>query len=84
MKAKLDENIYSTMEDFARDVELVFANCRKFNPPTTAPTVCADVVEKVFKKEWMKAMEKRLTPAEKRSLTAVMNKLQHDPLYVST
>lgn len=78
MKNKLDKSQYATMEEFAKDVELIFANCRAFNPPTTPPTVCADVVEKAFKKEWVKAMEKKLSASEKRSLVSVMNKLQGD------
>lgn len=70
------------MEEFAKDVMLIFANCRQFNPPTTDPTVCADIVEKAFKKEWAKAMEKKLSASEKRSIIAVMNKLQNDNKYV--
>ena len=78
MKTKLDEGQYLTMEEFASDVNLVFANCRQFNPPTTDPTLCADAVEKQFKKEWTKALEKKLTFQEKRSVQAVMNKLVHE------
>ncbi|THH09339.1 hypothetical protein EW145_g2091 [Phellinidium pouzarii] len=78
MKARLDRSEYSTMEEFASDVELVFANCRLFNPPTTDPTICADIVEKVFKKEWTKAMEKKLSFQEKRQLLAIMTKLATD------
>ena len=75
MTQRLNEGKYSTMEDFQKDVELVFSNCRKFNPPTTYPVNCADVVEKVFKKEWAKVIEKKLSFAEKRSLQAQMNQL---------
>lgn len=69
---KLGAGSYTYMEDFARDVELVFSNCRKFNPPGTYPTNCADAVEKVFKKEWSKAMEKKLACSEKRSLLSLL------------
>lgn len=82
MKSKLDKNQYGTMEEFAKDMDLIFANCRKFNPPTTPPTECAEVVEKAFKKEWTRAMEKKLIPSEKRSLTSIMSKLQGDNKYV--
>lgn len=78
MKTKLDQGLYSTMDEFANDVHLVLANCRKFNPPTTDPTICADIVEKLFRKEWAKAMEKKLSFQEKRSIQAVMNKLAHE------
>ncbi|KAI0660528.1 hypothetical protein C8Q70DRAFT_976084 [Cubamyces menziesii] len=75
---KLNEGKYSTMEEFARDVELVFQNCRIFNPPTTYPVMCADAVERVWKKEWAKAMEKRLSYAEKRSLQGLLKTLIND------
>ena len=78
MKAQLEQGHYNTMEEFASDVNLVFANCRTFNPPTTHPTLCADAVERAFKKEWVKAMEKKLTFQEKRSLQGVMTKLIND------
>jgi transcription initiation factor TFIID subunit 2 len=68
----LAEGSYATMEEFGKDVDLVFSNCRKFNPPLTYPVTCADVVEKVFRKEWAKATEKKLSWIEKRSLQGVM------------
>ncbi|KZT72927.1 hypothetical protein DAEQUDRAFT_685309 [Daedalea quercina L-15889] len=80
MSTKLSEGAYVTMEEFAKDVELIFRNCRTFNPPTTYPVNCADAVERVFKKEWAKAMEKRLAWNEKRSLQGIMNKLIADPI----
>ncbi|KAF7302593.1 Transcription initiation factor TFIID subunit 2 [Mycena chlorophos] len=69
---KLGAGLYSTMEEFRDDIELVFANCRQFNPPLTYAYGCADAVEKVFKKEWPKAMEKKL---DKRGLQGIMNNL---------
>ena len=60
MSTKLSEGTYATMEEFAKDVELIFRNCRTFNPPTTYPVTCADAVERVFKKEWARAMERKL------------------------
>lgn len=82
MKAQLDSGHYSTMEEFAADVNLIFSNCRAFNPPTTHPTICADAVERAFKKEWVKAMEKKLTFQEKRSLQSAMTKLRDDIKWV--
>ncbi len=70
------------MEEFARDVGLIFSNCRTFNPPTTYPVQCADAVERVWKTTWSKVLEKKLSWNEKRSLQSIMNKLVQDPLYV--
>ncbi|THH19678.1 hypothetical protein EW146_g1531 [Bondarzewia mesenterica] len=80
MGQRLTAGTYVTMEDFAKDMELIFGNCRLFNPPTTYPTDCADVVERAFKKEWVKAMEKRLSWAEKRSLQSLMTNLVKEPI----
>lgn len=83
MTSKLNEGKYTTMEDFAKDVELIFNNCRTFNPPTTYPTDCADIVERAFKREWTRATEKKLSYGEKRSLQALLKQLVADPMYVS-
>ncbi|KAG6851364.1 hypothetical protein H0H93_005762 [Arthromyces matolae] len=80
MATKLGQNKYATMEDFSDDVELVFRNCRKFNPPGTFPVTCADICEKVFRKEWVKATEKKLSYTEKRGLLGVMTALGKDPV----
>ena len=82
MSKKLTDGEYKTMEEFAKDVELILNNCRTFNPPNTAPAVCADVVEAAWKTAWSKAMEKKLAYNEKRSLLSIMTKLQNDPMYV--
>ncbi|KAG6813996.1 hypothetical protein H0H92_004489 [Tricholoma furcatifolium] len=81
---KLGQSQYVTMEDFATDVELVFSNCRQFNPPSTFPITCTDTCEKVFKKEWAKVMEKKLSYQEKRGLNGVMNALVKDPMQVAS
>jgi transcription initiation factor TFIID subunit 2 len=80
MYTKLSNSRYATMEDFARDARLVFKNCRQFNPPGTYPVICADKIEQAFDKEWAKAMEKKLSWQEKRSLIAIVNKLVADPI----
>lgn len=82
MGTKLTDHAYTTMEEFAQDVDLVFTNCRTFNPATTYPVNCADSLERAFKKEWQKAMEKKLSWNEKRSLQGIMTKLNADPTYV--
>lgn len=82
MGQKLTEGKYSTMEEFAKDADLVISNCRKFNPPTTYPVNCADAVEKVFKREWSKAYERKLSWAEKRSLQGLMTTLVKEDMQV--
>lgn len=75
MTQKLADNHYMTMEDFKKDLGLIFSNCRKFNPPSTFPVICADIVEKAFKKEWPKAMERKLSWTEKRGLQGLVSAL---------
>jgi transcription initiation factor TFIID subunit 2 len=82
MSQKLAEGKYQFMEDFGKDVELVFSNCRQFNPPQTYPVDCADVVENVFKKEWPKIKEKKLSWPEKRSLQGIMTTLVKEDVLV--
>lgn len=79
----LAQGRYETMEDVAKDIELVFENCRTFNPPSTYPVICADVLEKAFRKEWVKAMEKKLSWPEKRGLQSVMSAILREDMCVS-
>lgn len=83
MTSKLNEGKYATMEEFAKDIELIFANCRTFNPPMTYPTQCADTLERAFKKEWAKAMEKKMAHNEKAALKKMLNTLISEPLFVT-
>jgi transcription initiation factor TFIID subunit 2 len=76
----LNQESYATMEEFAQDIELVFSNCRTFNPPSTYPVTCADVIEKAFRREWAKATEKKLSWLEKRSLQGVMTTIVREDL----
>ncbi|KAI9511720.1 hypothetical protein F5148DRAFT_1168299 [Russula earlei] len=80
MMQNINSGKYSTMEEFTRDIGLVFSNCKLFNPPTTYPVQCADVLERVFKKEWARLAEKRMAWSEKRSLQSLMTTLVKDPL----
>lgn len=77
LSENLNRGEYKSMEDFAEDVYLIFRNCRQFNPPTTAPVVAADVVERVFRREWSNVMRGRLTTAEKKHLTSFLEKLRN-------
>ena len=78
MSSKLNLGDYQYMEQFQKDFELVLSNCRTFNPPTTYPTLCADTMEKQFKKEWVRAMEKKIPWVEKRSLQSLMAQLNKE------
>lgn len=75
ISANLTAHRYDTMEDLRKDINLVFSNCKTFNPPATFPWDCADVVEKVFKKEWPKVAERKLLLNEKRGLQGVLTTL---------
>lgn len=70
------------MEELKEDMNLILRNCRQFNPPGTEPTNFAEVVEKVFKKEWVKAMEPKLTYNEKKSLSGILSKVTKDNMCV--
>ena len=83
MLTKLGKNKYVTMEEFLADMELVFSNCRQFNYPGSYPITYANTVEKAFKKEWLKAVEKKLSWTEKRGLQGVMATLIKEPTYVN-
>lgn len=82
MGNKLDKHMYHTMEQFARDMILIFNNCRQFNPPGTDPVLQAEILENAFRKEWSKAMQKRMELTEKRSLQSILVKLRAEEWYV--
>lgn len=70
---------YSTMGQLARAIELVFSNCRQFNPPGPI-TDAAAITEALYWKEWPKAVSQKLLPEERKALTAVINRSFRDPL----
>jgi len=80
--SKLQRGQYQTMEDVKKDLELIFSNCRQFNPPATFPITCAEAVEKVLKREWPKAMERKLSGSEKRALQGILSTIIKEPVYV--
>ncbi|EHN01049.1 Bdf1p [Saccharomyces cerevisiae x Saccharomyces kudriavzevii VIN7] len=49
---KLNDWEYQTMEDFERDVRLVFKNCYKFNPDGTIVNMMGHRLEEVFNSKW--------------------------------
>ncbi|KAF7307415.1 Transcription initiation factor TFIID subunit 2 [Mycena indigotica] len=80
MSTKLDAHLYQTMEEFRDDVQLVFSNCRQFNPQFTFPYDCADALDNLFKDEWPKAMERKIAGNDKRGLQGVLTTLVKDDL----
>lgn len=46
MESKLEADNYATPEDFIRDANLIFNNCRKYNNETTPYAKCANKLEK--------------------------------------
>ncbi|EST05572.1 Bromodomain protein [Kalmanozyma brasiliensis GHG001] len=76
MEKKLNQASYTTMSSFAADVELIFANCRQFNPPGTEPCQHADELEKLWRKEWAKTVTPKLEANEKRALVGLINRLK--------
>ncbi|PWY99756.1 hypothetical protein BCV70DRAFT_162250 [Testicularia cyperi] len=76
MEKKANQTAYTTMSEFAADMELIFANCRQFNPPGTEPCQHADELERLWRKEWAKTVTPRLEANEKRALVALMNRLK--------
>lgn len=76
---KLKEGAYLTMADFAADMRLMFANCRQFNPPGTIPAQMEQIVSRVWRREWSRAMERKLDYAHKRSLQGMMSRLKSHP-----
>jgi len=52
MEHKLETRQYLTLDAFVRDVQLVFDNCRLYNPENSIYAKNASRLEKVFK-EWV-------------------------------
>ncbi|SJX62832.1 related to TAF2-component of TFIID complex [Sporisorium reilianum f. sp. reilianum] len=76
MEKKVNQAAYATMGEFAADMELIFANCRQFNPPGTEPCQHADELEKMWRKEWAKTVTPKLEANEKRALVGLINRLK--------
>lgn len=76
MEKKVNQAAYSTMGEFASDMQLIFANCRQFNPPGTEPCQHADELEQLWRKEWAKTVTPKLEANEKRALVGLMNRLK--------
>ncbi|WVQ66072.1 uncharacterized protein L199_004250 [Kwoniella botswanensis] len=75
---KIDKKQYKNLGQFARDIELVFANCRQFNPPGEI-TQCADTVEDLYWKEWPKVASAKMTPDERKAMGQLINQAIKNP-----
>ena len=76
---KFKNGEYATMGDFADDVRLIFSNCRQFNPPGTLPRVFEAAVSKTWRREWTRAMVRKLSYQGKRALQSMLNRLKQHP-----
>ncbi|KAL9933346.1 hypothetical protein V8E36_008064 [Tilletia maclaganii] len=79
MEKKLDTGAYGSMDEFASDMELIWANCRLFNPPLSLPCQHADQMEVTWRHEWGKALIPRLEFFEKRAMQSMLNRLRSSP-----
>ncbi|KAE8249841.1 hypothetical protein A4X13_0g5056 [Tilletia indica] len=49
MENKLENNQYAVIEDLVVDAQLIFDNCRRYNPPQSPYAKCANKLEKFLK-----------------------------------
>ncbi|BEJ12391.1 hypothetical protein CspHIS471_0208510 [Cutaneotrichosporon sp. HIS471] len=70
---KIDGKRYRTMGDMAKEIELIFANCRQFNPPGPITDMAAKN-EELFWKEWARAVNPRMTPDERKVMLTTLNR----------
>ncbi|WFD03799.1 hypothetical protein MOBT1_002493 [Malassezia obtusa] len=79
IQRKLNDGAYRVMGDFAADMRLMLANCRQFNPAGTLPAQFEAVVRKVWRREWSRAMVRKLDYQDKRALQSMMGRLKQLP-----
>ncbi|CAO1634477.1 unnamed protein product [Parajaminaea phylloscopi] len=83
METKLNSAAYVTMDEFARDMEQIFTNAYLYADLTAVEH--AVVLRDVFRKrEWPKAMQRRLEYTEKRSLQGIFSRLRTSPQLLPT
>mmetsp|Transcript_15838 Transcript_15838/g.22941 ORF Transcript_15838/g.22941 Transcript_15838/m.22941 type:complete len:397 (+) Transcript_15838:18-1208(+) len=51
IKKKLNNNVYSSGQEFIRDMELVFHNCRLYNPPDSDVITMCSNVQNLYEKQ---------------------------------
>ena len=54
MEEKLEKDCYSSPEEFVKDAQLVYDNCRQYNPDTTTYVKSANKLERFM---WQKIKE---------------------------
>ncbi|KAI5077448.1 hypothetical protein GOP47_0007272 [Adiantum capillus-veneris] len=52
VKQKLERNEYTSLQQFAKDVRLTFANAKKYNPKDQDPHFMAHVMSTMFETHW--------------------------------
>ena len=57
IKKKIERGRYATMQDFADDLTLVYANARKFNAQAPDILALVDKVEAVWLNQWPKTVQ---------------------------
>ncbi len=70
---KVDGKKYRTMGELAKEIELIFANCRQFNPPGPITDLAAKN-EELYWKEWPRAVNPRMTTDERKAMLAAINR----------
>ncbi|PKI83009.1 hypothetical protein MVES_002777 [Malassezia vespertilionis] len=79
MERKLNEGAYNVMGDFAADMRCMLANCRQFNPPGTIPAQMEAAVARIWRREWSRAMVRKLDHKDKRAFQAMISRLKQQP-----
>lgn len=78
MESNLVQGQYRTMESFEADMRLIFKNCRTFNHPGTVVVAHGNGLEALFDKEWTKAMEKKLSSADRTFAQKTLTNMIYD------
>ncbi|KAK4688551.1 transcription initiation factor TFIID subunit 2, partial [Tremellales sp. Uapishka_1] len=81
IQKKIDRKSYKSMGDLAYDIELVFANCRQFNPPGYIPDLVS-AIESAYWKEWPKAVSSKMTPDERKAMISLLVRAMKEPTAV--
>jgi len=76
MTRKLDRRKYSSMEDFADDLRLVYTNGRKFNAASPDILTLIDNLEVLWKKEWPGMLKRKLPGEVKKQLLQAINQVK--------
>ena len=67
VKENLKNNRYITVQQCLNAIQLIWDNCRTFNPPSNPIIIVCDICERKFKKEFEKSFQVNLELNEKYS-----------------